>query len=412
MDVVHQRAAGIDISKRDAKVCVRVPGSRPGQFTSTVTTWGATTNQILELREFLQSQNVSIVVMESTSDYWRPFYYLLEETLPLSLVNAKEAKNVPGRKTDVSDAAWLAKLAAYGMLRSSFVPPEPIRQLRDLTRARTILTRDRSRELARLEKFLESSGIKLSSVVSDLDGASARAMLDALVAGEQDPRTLALLARGRMKTKSGELTEALTGRFTKHHRFLTRLHLQQIDAFAAQIRTLDERIESLIAPFRVIRDLLTGIPGVSTTVANIIIAETGGQMSVFPNAAHLASWAGVSPGSNESAGRVKSTRTRPGNRYLKGALGVAAIAACRSKNTYLAARFRRIQSRRGGLKAIVAIQRSILTACWNMITNGEAYDEPGGDYYMRRNPTRTKNRALNQLRTLGYHITLTPTTST
>jgi transposase len=220
MDIVHERAAGLDISKRDAKVCLRLPGQRTGTYTSTVTTWGATTGQILALRDFLEREHVTTVVMEATSDYWKPFFYLLEETLPVMLVNAKAARNIPGRKTDVSDAAWLAQLGAHGLLRASFVPPEPIRELRDLTRARAIATRDRTREIQRLEKFLEGSGIKLSSVVSDLTGVSSRAMLEALVSGERDPEVLAGLAKGTLRSRIPELVQALTGRFKSHHAFM------------------------------------------------------------------------------------------------------------------------------------------------------------------------------------------------
>ena len=408
MDVVHDRAAGIDISKRDAKVCVRVPAGRPGRFTTQVTTWKSTTNQILELREYLVRQQVTTVIMEATSDYWKPFYYLLEEALPLMLVNAKAARNMPGRKTDVADAVWLAELAAHGLLRASFVPPEPIRELRDLTRARAIVVRDQTREIHRLEKFLESTGIKLSSVASDLTGVSARAMLEALIAGEHDPVVLANLARGRMRSKKPELVEALVGRFGEHHAFMTRLHLNTIDMLAERIHELDARIEASIAPFRAFRDALTTIPGVSNVVADVIIAETGGDMSVFPTAEQLASWAGVCPGSNQSAGRIKSAHILPGNKYLKAALGNAAKAASRTKNTYLASQYHRISARRGRLRAIVTLEHTILVATWNMLTTGEVYTDPGADFYAQLAPEHTKNRALSQLRKLGYDVTLTP----
>ncbi|MBX0302016.1 IS110 family transposase [Cryobacterium sp. 1639] len=408
MDIVHDRAAGIDVSKRDAKVCVRVPAGRPGRFTTTVTTWGSTTSQILELRAYLMRHHVTTVVIEATSDYWKPFYYLLEETLPLMLVNAKAARNMPGRKTDVADAVWLAELAAHGLLRASFVPPEPIRELRDLTRARAIMVGNRTREIHRLEKFLESTGIKLSSVATDLTGVSARAMLEALIAGEHDPEVLAELAQGRMRAKKPELVEALVGRFGEHHAFMTRLHLNTIDTFTERLTDLDNRIEASMAPFRPLRDALTTIPGVSTIVADVIIAETGGDMTVFPTPGHLASWAGVCPGSNQSAGRIKSAHILPGNKYLKAALGNAAIAAARTKNTYLAAQYRRISARRGRLKAIVALEHTILTATWNMLTTGECYTDPGADFYAQLAPERTKNRALTQLRKLGYDVTLTP----
>ncbi len=407
MDVVHDRAVGIDISKRDAKVCVRVPGARPGTFTTTVTTWGATTNQILELRAFLEARNVTVVVMESTSDYWKPFYYLLEETLPVMLVNAKAARNIPGRKTDVSDAQWLAQLAAHGLLRASFVPPEPIRQLRDLTRARAIVVQDRTREIHRLEKFLESSGIKLSSVVSQLTGASSRAMLNALLDGERNPRVLAELAQGRLRPKIPELVEALTGFFTTHHTFMVRSHLMQIDTLTLRIDEFTAQIEEAMAPFRDAREALTTIPGVSIAVAEVIIAETGGDMRVFPTAGHLASWAGVCPGSNESAGRIKSSHTLPGNKHLKAALGIAALAASHNKNSYLAVKYRRIAARRGPIKAVVALEHTILTAVWNMLYTGETYLDLGLDHYSTLNPDRAKNKAVRQLESLGYEVTIT-----
>lgn len=256
MDVVHERAAGIDISKRDAKVAVRVPGKRAGTFTTSVTTWGATTSQVLELIEFLVSARVTTVVMEATSDYWKPFYYLMEDALPVMLVNAKQARNIPGRKTDVSDAAWLAQLASHGLLRASLVPPEPVRQLRDLTRARTIATRGRSRVAQRLEKFLESSGIKLSAVVSELTGVSGRLMLEALVDGERDPVVLADLAKRGLRKKIPQLEDALLGRFTEHHAFMVRQYLTQIDQQTTMIDRLTERIEEAIAPFRSAREVL------------------------------------------------------------------------------------------------------------------------------------------------------------
>lgn len=408
MDIVHERSVGIDISKRDAKVCVRSPGNARGEYISTVTTWGATTNQILELKGFLEEQHVSTVVMEATSDYWKPFYYVLEATLPVMLVNARHAKNLPGRKTDVSDAAWLAQLAAHGLLRPSFVPPEPIRELRDLTRSRAIAVGDRTREIQRLEKFLESSGLKLSAIVSDLTGASSRAMLEALILGERDPQVLAQFAQRRMRPKIPQLVEALTGRFSDHHAFIVRLHLDQIDQYTKAIDALTERIGTVMAPFRPAREALTSIPGVSVLVADVIIAETGADMSVFPTAAHLASWAGVCPGSNESAGRVKSTKTMPGNKHLKAALGIAAMSAARSKDTYLSVKYRRIAARRGPIKAVVALEHVILTATWHMLVNGEVYQDPGADYYLKRDPQQAKARALRQLKSLGYDVTLTP----
>ena len=408
MDIVHERAAGMDVSKRDAKVAVRVPGKRAGTFTTSVTTWGATVGQILALIDFLTAQHVTTVVMEATSDYWKPFYFLMEDSLPVMLVNARQARNIPGRKTDVSDAAWLAQLAAHGLLRASFVPPEPVRQLRDLTRARAIAVRDRTRQVQRLEKFLESTGIKLSSVASELMGASSRAMLDALVAGERDPVVLAGMAKGVLRKKTPELEAALHGRFTEHHAFLVGEYLTQIDTATGMIDRLTARIEDKISPFRAAQDALTTIPGISVTVADVIIAETGGDMSVFDTPGRLASWAGVCPGQNESAGRVKSSHTRPGDKYLKAALGVAALSVARSKGTYLAARYRRIAARRGPIKAVVAIEHTILIAVWHMLAHDTTYVDPGGHYYTRRDPKRAKNKAIRQLQNLGYEVVVTP----
>jgi transposase len=411
MDIVHERVAGMDISKRDAKVCLRLPGQRAGTYTSTVTTWGATTRQILELRDVLEREHVTTVVMEATSDYWKPFYYLLEETLPVVLVNAKAARNIPGRKTDVSDAAWLAQLGAHGLLRASFVPPEPIRELRDLTRARSIATRDRTREIQRLEKFLEGSGIKLSSVVSDLTGVSSRAMLEALINGERNPEVLAALAKGTLRSKIPDLVDALTGRFKGHHAFMARLHLDQIDAQSRIIDALTGRIEEAMEPFRGAREFLATIPGVSLKVAEVIIAETGADMTVFETPGRLASWTGVCPGSNESAGRIKSAHILPGNKYLKAALGTAALSASRSKNTYLAAKYRRIAARRGPMKAIVAVEHSILTATWHLLADGECYADPGADHFTRLDPIKAKNNAIKKLNSLGFDVTITPATA-
>lgn len=410
VEVVHPRCAGIDISKRDAKVCVRIQGGRGRKTSSTVTTWGAMTNEVLALKDELAAQRVTVVVMEATSDYWRPFYYVLEADFEVMLVNPRDAKNVPGRKTDVSDAAWLADLGAHGLLRASFVPPEPIRELRDLTRARTHITQGRTREVQRLEKLLESSGIKLSSVASDITGVSGRLMLQALIdsRGTADPQVVADLAQRRMRSKIPVLTQALNGRFTAHHAFMTQLFLDRIDAHTSDIQALSERIAGLMKPFLPARDLLQSIPGFSQIIAEIFIAETGGDMTQFPTPQQLASWAGLSPGSNESAGRVKSTKTRPGNRYLKGALGIAALSQARSKTTYLSAKYRRLASRRGPMKALVAVEHAMIIAAWHMLTNAEFYRDPGPDYYTRHDPAKTRARAVKLLQTLGYDVTPQP----
>jgi transposase len=411
MELIHPRCAGLDVSKRDAKVCVRIAGGGRAGTKSTVTTWSSMTNQVLGLREHLSAQRVTLVVMEATGDYWKPFYYLLEDgPFELMLVNARHVKNIPGRKSDVSDATWLAQLGAHGLVRGSFVPPAPIRALRDLTRTRTSITRARSAEIQRLEKLLEDAGIKLSSVAADITGVSSRAMLEAMIAGQRDPEVLADLAMRRMRSKIPALTEALTGRFSEHHGFLARLHLDLIDQHSTAIDELTARIEVVIAPFRQVRDLLITIPGIAVGVADVIIAETGADMTRFPTAAHLASWAGTSPGSNESAGRVKSTHTRPGDPYLKGALGVAAMSIARHATTsgYLGAKYRRVASRRGPMKAIVAVEHAILIAVWNMITTETTYQDPGADYFIRRNPAKARQRAIDQLAKMGYAVTLSP----
>jgi transposase len=407
MEVVHPRCAGMDISKRDAKVCLRVQGSGSRPTTATVRTWSSMTRQILALREDLIEQRISRVVMEATGDYWKPFYYLFEgapfETV---LANPVRVKAIKGRKSDVSDAAWLADLGAHDLVQGSMVPPEPIRQLRDLTRDRTTLVQSRTEEYQRLEKLLEDAGIKLTSVASKLTLVSSRAMLEALIGGERDPVVLAELAKAKLRNKIPALREALVGRFSDHHAFRARMRLDLIDHYSAAIEELTERIEVMIEPFQGFRELICTIPGVSTLIADVVIAETGADMSVFPTPQQLASWAGVAPGSNESAGRKKSGTTRPGDAWLKGALGQAAEAASRSKNTYLAARFQRIVKRRGKQRALVALERSILTSIWHMAATGEVYRDLGADYYRRLDPDRTKRRAVAQLEALGYTVTL------
>lgn len=410
MDVLHARCAGLDISKKDAKVCVRVARSGRSKAEETVTTWSSMTNSVLALRDHLAVEKVTCVVMEATGDYWKPFYYLLEDLdgVEVLLVNARHVKNLPGRKTDVNDATWLAQLGAHGLVRGSLVPPAAIRTLRDLTRTRTAITRERSREVQRLQKLLEDAGIKLSSVASDIAGVSGRAMLEGLIAGQRDPATLAELAQRRLRTKIPILIEALQGRFTEHHAFLARTHLNLIDQFTHAITEITARIDTMIKPLQAARDLLCSIPGISTLTADVVIAETGADMTRFPTANHLASWAGTTPGNNESAGKVKSSHTRPGNPYLKGALGAAAFTVAKTQ-THLGARYRRTASRRGAMKANVTIQHAMLVAIWNMLTTGALYQDLGADYYTRLRPDRAKNRAVSQLEALGFTVTLNAT---
>ena len=318
MEVVHVRCAGLDVSKKDAKVCVRVAGAGRRKTVETVTTWSSMTNQVLALREHLVAERVTCAVMEATGDYWKPFCSLLEDAgFEVMLVNARHVKNLPGRKTDGADATWLAQFGADGLVRGSFVPPEPIRHLRDLTRARTAITRERGREVQRLEKLLEDAGITLSAVASDIMGVSGRLMLELLIGGQHDAEVLADLAKRRLRSKIPALTEALTGRFTDHHGFLARVHLDLVDRHTEAIEEITARIEVVIEPFQGFRDLICTIPGIGPLTADVVVAETGADMTRFPTAGHLASWAGTTAGSNESAGRVTSTRTRPGNPYLQ-----------------------------------------------------------------------------------------------
>ena len=408
MEVVHARCAGLDISKKDAKVCVRVAGAGRRKTTETVTTWGSMTNQILALRDHLVAERVTCAVMEATGDYWKPFYYLLEDAgFEVMLVNARHVKNLPGRKTDVADATWLAQLGAHGLVRGSFVPPAPIRELRDLTRTRTAVTRERSREVQRLEKLLEDAGIKLSSVASDITGVSGRAMLQALIDGQRDPVVLADLAKRRLRSKIPALTEALTGRFTDHHVFLTRLHLDLIDRHTTAIAEITARIEVVIEPFQGFRDLICTIPGIGTLIADVIIAETGADMTRFPSRRPSRVLGRHHPGPQRVRRQdqieqdparqplpARRTRSRGDETARRTRTPTSAPATAGSRHA------------RGPLKANVAIQRKMLTTIWHMGRDGTFYDDPGADFFTRLHPERAKNRAIHQLEAMGYHVTL------
>ncbi|RSM93729.1 IS110 family transposase [Streptomyces sp. WAC 01325] len=406
MDVVHERCAGIDIGKADVKVCVRVPG--PGKRRrKEIRTFSTMTRDLLAMRDWLLAEEVTVVGMEATGSYWKPVFYLLENDIECWLLNARHMKNVPGRKTDVADSEWICKMVEHGLVRPSFVPPPAIRQLRDLTRYRTEVIRERTREAQRLEKLLEDAGIKLSAVVSDLLGKSARAMLEALIAGERNPEVLAEMALASMRTKRQILAQALTGQFTEHHAFLARIMLDRIDAVRATEARLSEEIARQLAPFRRQIELLITIPGVSTRSAEMILAEIGADMSRFQTAAHLASWAGMCPGNYESAGKHTSGKSRPGDPWLKNALGLAATAAARSKNTYLASRYKRIAIRRGKKRALVAVGHTILTSIWHMLTHDAEYADLGADYFLQRTGrTRQTRRLVSQLNMLGYQVSL------
>jgi len=410
MDLVHERCAGIDIGKADCKVCIRVPG-RNGRRHTEIRTFSTMTEGLLALREWLLSEQITLVGMEATGAYWKPVYYLLEEQTETWLLNAQHMRNVPGRKTDVRDCQWICQLIEHGLVRPSFVPPKPIRQLRDLTRYRTEVTRERTREIQRLEKLLEDPGIKRSSVVSDLGGKSARTMVEALIGGERDPQVLARLAVGALKDKEAQLVQALTGFFTDHHAFLARTMLDRIDAATATVKGLTAEIDSRLEPYRRQLELLVTIPGISLTAAQVVVAEIGVDMQRFPTAGHLASWAGVCPGNHESAGKVTSGRTRHGDAWLKGVLGNAAAAAARSKNTYLAAQFRRLVGHRGKKRALVAVEHSILVAVWHILTRDTPYQDLGADHFINRiRKSRQTRRLVGQLTQLGYDVTLEPRT--
>lgn len=411
MELYVQRCAGIDIGKADLKACVRVPGPRGGRRGQT-RTFATTTAGVLDLRDWLVDQQVSLVGMESTGVYWKPVFYLLEDTVECWLINPQHIKKVPGRKSDVSDAEWIARLVESGPVRASFVPPPPVRVLRDLTRYRTSLMHERTREVQRLHAVLEDAGIKLDTVASDIMGKSGRDMLAALIAGQRDPRVLAELAQRRMRSKIPALTEALDGRFREHHALLCQLMLDRIDAITTTVSELDHRIEAAMAPFRDTIEHLKTIPGVGQRTAEVIIAETGADMTRFATAADLASWAGMCPGNNESAGKHFTGRTRPGNPWLRGALGLAAASASHTRGTYLSERYRRIARRRGGKRALVALGHSILQASWHIMTNNVDYADLRADHFARLGNQRQRaQRLIKQLNQLGYIVTPTGTTA-
>lgn len=414
MDIYAERCAGLDVSKKDVKAGVRTPSRKRGQRHSEVRTFATTTAGLAELREWLVAQRVELVVMESTGVYWKPVYYALEGALCCWLVNAQSVKKVPGRKTDVTDAMWLAQLAEHGLVRPSFVPPEPIRALRDLTRERTTLSRDRTRVVQRLHNVLEDASIKLSCVASDTLGVSGREMIEAMIDGQRDPHALAELARQRLRRKIPDLVEALTGRFSDHHARQCRRLLDHIDFLDSQTRDLDTAIAAATNTdqrLATARELLITIPGISASIAETLIAETGADMSVFPTAERLASWAGLCPGNNESAGRHYSGRTRKGNPFARGALGQAAAAAgTRTKNTYLHTRYQRIARRRGKKRALVAVAHTILVAVWHILSTGQPYHDLGPDWHTSHRPGNHARRAArlsHELKTLGYQVTLT-----
>ena len=407
------RVAALDIGKAELVCCVRVPADgNAGKRLQEVSTHSTMTRSLTELANHLVELGVERVVMEATSDYWKPVFYLLEaHGLDPWLVNARDVKHLPGRpKTDVLDAVWLCKVAERQMLRPSFVPPRPIRRLRDLTRYRIDLVGVRTAEKNRVEKLLEDACIKLSVVASDIFGVSGRAMMAALIAGERDPKVLAQLARSRMRTKIGRLEEAFNGHFDDHHRFLLARMLDRIDGIDADIAAVDAQIEAHLAPFAAAAARLDEIPGIGPVAAAIIIAEIGVDMSRFPTAGHLCSWAKFSPAISSSAGKTKGNgSTGHGNRYLARVLGEAAVVAGHT-DTFLGERYRRIARRRGRKRAIVAIGRSILVIAWHLLADDDTrFTDLGSDHYTRHiNPDVKKRNHIRQLEALGYAVTLTP----
>jgi len=405
METIVERPAALDIHKAQVTACVRVPGEGRAREQH-VAEFSTTVRGLLTLRDWLAAHRVTQVTMEATGVYWKPVWAILEDEFECLLVNARHVKQVPGRKTDVSDAAWLCQLAEAGLLRASFVPPKPIRALRNLTRYRKTQIQERAREANRLHKALEDTGIKLDCVATDILGVSGRAMLDALINGTTDPEVLADLARGRLRAKLGALREALQGRFDHLHTVWIGAILAHIDFLDEQIAGLTETIGEQIAPFEPAVELLCTIPGVHRRTAECVIAEIGVDMSVFPSAKHLASWAGLCPGNDQSAGRRRSGKTRNGSKWLDWALEEAALAAVRTKDVYLAAQYQRLRPRRGHKKALGAVKHSIICAAWYMLSTGELYRDLGGDYYQRRDPEKTTKRLIAQLERLGHTVVL------
>ena len=405
MDMIVERPGALDVHKEQVTACVRVPGEGK-QRVQHIEQFSTTVTGLLVLRDWLKAHGVTHVAMEATGVFWKPIWAILEDDFDCLLVNARHVKQVPGRKTDCQDAAWLCQLLEAGLLKRSFVPPKPIRTLRNLTRYRKSQISERQREANRLHKILEDTGIKLDCVATDILGKSGRAMLDALVSGTTDPEVLADLAVGKLRKKIPALQEALQGRFGSEHALVVGAILAHIDFLDEQIDRLSEAIEQAIAPFAKAVELLCTIPGVKQRSAETIIAEIGTDMSVFPTAGHLVSWAGLCPGHDESAGKRRSGRTRKGSKWLRTGLLESALAAVRTKDSYLTAQYLRLKARRGHGRAAIAVCHSILAACWHMLQTGETYNDAGGDYFTRRDPERQTLRLVKQLEALGHTVTL------
>lgn len=405
MEIVYAHCCGLDIHTKSIVACVIVPDGE-GKPTKAIRTFGTMTEEILALSDWLAEQQVSHVAMESTGVYWKPIYNLLEGRFDLLLVNAAHSKTVPGRKTDVRDCEWIADLLRHGLLKASFVPNREQRELRELTRYRQTLVAERAAETNRLQKVLEGANIKLGAVASNVLGKSAREMLDALVAGNENPQELAELAQGRLREKIPQLEKALAGRFRTHQRFLVAQQLAHIDYLDEAIGQVSKEIGERMRPFEEAVAQLDTIPGVARTTAEVLIAQIGTDMAQFPSADHLASWAGMVPGNNESAGKRRSGRIRKGNKVLRSALVEAARAAARTKNTYLNAQYRRLRARRGAKKAAVAVGHTILLIAYSLLKNHCTYQDLGATYFEERDRLAIERRAVAQLRKLDYEVTL------
>lgn len=407
MEVLYPRCAGLDVHKDTVVACVRLMEGGPPQ--SEIRTFATMTGDLLNLSAWLSEKRCTHVVMEATGIYWRPVWRILSDgEFELALANAAHVKNVPGRKTDVKDCAWLADLMAHGLIKGSFVPDVQTQEMRALLRTRKQLVRERASHVQRLHKTLESANIKLDCVISDITGRSGRAMIEAMIAGETDAEKLAGLADRRIRASPEKLEQALQGRIVKHHRFMLQLHLRQIDAIDAAIANLDAEVEANIAPFREGVELLKTIPGVNDLSAQVIVSEIGCDMERFPSDDHLISWAGICPRSDESAGKRRSTRMKKGAPWLKVTLIECAWAAKRKNGSYLQAQFNRLCARRGPKKAIGAVAASILRAAYHMLKNRMPYYDLGGDFFIRRNKTAHTRRLLRRLNNLGYNVQLTP----
>jgi transposase len=406
MDIVHERCGGLDVHKKTGVAC-RIVRQADGNWRTDTRTFGTMTVDLLALADWLRAAGVTHVALESTGVFGKPVFNILESDFSGILVNAK---HVPGRKTDVKDAQWIAQWLQHGLLKASFIPEAPQRALRDLVRYRTALIQDRSREINRVQKVLEEANLKLSSVASDVMGVSAREMLAAILQGQEDPQALAQLAKGRLRSKIAELEQALTGQVADHHRLMLSLHLAHIDELTDKVERLSQEIELGTVPFDQADEVerLDGIPGVGLQVAQGILAELGIDMSRFPNAAHAVSWAGLAPGKNESAGRNQSAKTPKGNRHLKALLVQAAHTLARSNDNYLGAQFRRLAARRGKKRAAVAVARSILIIAYHLLRDGTHYMELGVDYFDKRNHEQVERRLVKRLEQLGHKVILEP----